>query len=162
MLSDIFGQPYKFWKKSQKKIVLTTSWGLPELTSQGRPLNVRSGRPLDVILRLPHEVSWDFLQDVSDLTSPGWSNGIFRERPGDVGGGRPRDVTGTNICQLGYVYYSQKWLHIEETLMKLNTYLFNKRWRIIKKMQWNLRKKLEIVSKKNLAVNQYTMKISKS
>ena len=42
--------------KKKKKIVLTTSWGLPELTSKGHPLSVRSGCPLDVILRLPHEV----------------------------------------------------------------------------------------------------------
>ena len=34
-------------------------------------------------------------------TSPGWSNRIFRGCPGDVGGGRPRNVLGTNICQLG-------------------------------------------------------------
>ena len=33
-------------------------------------------------------------------TSPGRSNRIFRGRPGDAGGGRPRDVLGTNICRL--------------------------------------------------------------
>ena len=34
-------------------------------------------------------------------TSPWRSNRIFRGRPGNAGGGRPRDVLGTNICQLG-------------------------------------------------------------
>ena len=35
-------------------------------------------------------------------TFPGWSNMIFRRRPGDTGGGCPRDVLGTNISLLGY------------------------------------------------------------
>ena len=30
---------------------------------------------------------------------PRWSNRIFRRRPRDVGGGRPRDVLETNICR---------------------------------------------------------------
>ena len=34
-------------------------------------------------------------------TSLGRSNRIFRRRPGDVGGERPRDVLRTNICRLG-------------------------------------------------------------
>ena len=33
--------------------------------------------------------------------SLGQSNRIFRGSPGDVGGARPRDVLGTNICRLG-------------------------------------------------------------
>ena len=37
-------------------------------------------------------------------TSPGWSNRIFRGRPGDVGGGCPQDVLGTNTCPLGKVF----------------------------------------------------------
>ena len=37
-------------------------------------------------------------------TSLGRSNRIFRGLPGDVGGGRPRDVLGTSICQLGKEY----------------------------------------------------------
>ena len=28
---------------------------------------------------------------------------IFRGRPGDVGGGRPRDVLWANICRLGFL-----------------------------------------------------------
>ena len=32
---------------------------------------------------------------------PGWSNGIFSGRPGEVGGRHPRDVLGTNIWWLG-------------------------------------------------------------
>ena len=30
-------------------------------------------------------------------TSLGWSNRIFSGRPGEAGGGRPRDVVATNI-----------------------------------------------------------------
>ena len=30
-------------------------------------------------------------------TSLGWSNRIFSGRPGEAGGGRPRDVLATNI-----------------------------------------------------------------
>ena len=32
-----------------------------------------------------------------------------------------------------HTYFSQKWHHIEMTLMKLNIYFFNKRWWIIRK-----------------------------
>ena len=49
-------------------------------------------RPLDVISG--HQIG----------TSPGRSNRIFSERPGDVGEGRTRDVLGTNICRLGKMY----------------------------------------------------------
>ena len=48
------------------------------------------------------------------VTSPGWSNRIFRGHPGDVRGGHPRDVLGTNICRLGpscilsqYLWYNR-------------------------------------------------------
>ena len=34
-------------------------------------------------------------------TSPGWSNTIFRGRPGDTGRGHPWNVPGTNTCRLG-------------------------------------------------------------
>ena len=37
-----------------------------------------------------------------------------------------------------YVYFSKKWVHIEETLMKLSICLFYKRWWVIRKMYWNL------------------------
>ena len=57
-----------------------------------------------------------------------------------------------------YVYFSPKWLDIENTLMKLNIYLSNKRQWIIRKMQLNFEKKLKIVLGKNLMVKQYTMK----
>ena len=33
-----------------------------------------------------------------------------------------------------YVYFCQKWLHIEKILIKLNIWLFGKRWWIIRKM----------------------------
>ena len=38
-----------------------------------------------------------------------------------------------------YLYFYQKWVHIEKTLIKLYIF-FNKRWWIIRKIQWNLRK----------------------
>ena len=33
-----------------------------------------------------------------------------------------------------YPYFFQKWVHIEETLMKLNICLFDKKWWIIRKI----------------------------
>ena len=39
-----------------------------------------------------------------------------------------------------YIFFYQKWVHIEKTLMKLNICLFDKRWWIIRKVQWNLGK----------------------
>ena len=36
--------------------------------------------------------------------SPGWPYRFFRGCPGDLAGRRPRDVLGTNICQLGSLY----------------------------------------------------------
>ena len=47
-----------------------------------------------------------------------------------------------------YLYFFQKWVHLEEILMKLNKCNFDKRQWIIRKIYWNLRKKLNIVSKK--------------
>ena len=55
-------------------------------------MDVKLGRPQDVRLGRPQDVSWG--------TSSGWSNRIFRGRPGDVGGTRPRDVLRTNIYRL--------------------------------------------------------------
>ena len=37
-------------------------------------------------------------------TSSGWSNRIFRGLPGDLGGGQPQDVLGTNIYWLGGIF----------------------------------------------------------
>ena len=71
--------------------VLRTSWGCPESISQGRPLNVRFGRPLDGISGRPQG-------------RPGGGQiGSLGDVLRDVGGGRPRDVLGTNICRLGVV-----------------------------------------------------------
>ena len=39
-----------------------------------------------------------------------------------------------------YAYFSQKWQHIEKTLMKLNYVFFDKRWWIIRKVKWYLGK----------------------
>ena len=37
-------------------------------------------------------------------------------------------------------YFLQKWLCIEETLMKLDICFFEKRWWVIRKIKWNLEK----------------------
>ena len=101
MILDRFGQSNNFWEKSYKKywniqvwVLWRSSKGRLESTSQGRPLNVRLGRPQHIILGRPRDVR---------SGSPRRSNRIFRGRPGDVGGECPRDVLGTNICQLGYM-----------------------------------------------------------
>ena len=75
---------------------MRTSWGRSESTSQGRPLNLRLRPPLGVISGRPQDVR---LRRPLDVRS-GRSNRIFRGCPGDVGGERPRDVLGANICRL--------------------------------------------------------------
>ena len=57
-----------------------------------------------------------------------------------------------------YAHFFQKWVNIEETLIKRSICFFKKRWWNVRKIYRNLGKKLEIVSKKNLIVNLYTMK----
>ena len=114
MLLDRFGQSNKFQKKKKKKFrdiqqmtphrpydvfsrsfrgrpenVLRTSWGHPESTSLGHQIRASPGRHCE--MSPGRHIG----------TSPGWSNKIFKGCPGDVGGGHPRDVTGTNICRLG-------------------------------------------------------------
>ena len=37
-------------------------------------------------------------------------------------------------------YFSQTWMHVEKTLMKLKYIIFNKRWWIISRIQLNLGK----------------------
>ena len=41
---------------------------------------------------------------MSDQTFPGLSNRIFMEQPGYGGGGQPRDILGTNSCQLETIF----------------------------------------------------------
>ena len=82
-----------------------------------------------------------------DGTSPGWSNMIFRGRPGDIGGGSPLDVLGTNISWLGssmitfqlkncYMILTnklQKYQHYHEVkLIKMNTWQLKKYYHLIK------------------------------
>ena len=109
MLLDRFGQSNKFWKKSLKKnlghpsvsalkVFLGMSWlNLPGTslerqirTSPARHFRTSPGRQIG--------------------TSPGLSNRIFRGRPGDVGGRRPRDILGTNIRRLGtyFLFFKEK------------------------------------------------------
>ena len=64
------------------------------------------------------------------VPSPERSNRIFRGRPGDVGGGRPRDVLGTNICRLGmqvpsilYIYGADGWWDLRSSTASSH-YLF--------------------------------------
>ena len=44
-------------------------------------------------------------------TSPDVSSGLPQGHPGDVGGGRPRDALGTNICRLGLSVFLAQTLH---------------------------------------------------
>ena len=39
-----------------------------------------------------------------------------------------------------HAYFFKKWLHIEDTLMKVNTCIFDERWWIVRKIYWNLGK----------------------
>ena len=55
-----------------------------------------------------------------------------------------------------YPYFSQKWVHLEKTLMKLNICVFGQKMMNYWKNRIKFGKKLKIVSKKNLIVNQYT------
>ena len=161
MLSDRFGQSNKFWKKSQKKNCSDNVLGTSRINLSGTSLErqIRMSPGCHFKTSPRSQIGTSPGRQIE--TSLGQSNRILRVRPAGVGGRRPREVTGTNICQQGYVYYSQKCVHIEETLMKLNTYLFNKDDKSLKKYN-EIWEQLEIVSKKNLTVNQYIMKISKS
>ena len=46
--------------------------------------------------------------------TPGQLNRIFSVRPGDVGGGRSREVLGTNVCRLGNNYQLAKMLLVRD------------------------------------------------
>ena len=107
MFLDRFGQANKFWKKSWNKF-----WDIQILvllrSSRGRPINVlgtsrvkHPGTFLERQIRTSPRRLIETSQRCQIRTSPGWSNRIFRGGPGDVGGGRPRDVLGTNICRQG-------------------------------------------------------------
>ena len=79
---------------------LRKSWEHLESTSQRCSLNVGLGCPLDFISGRPQDVRLGRSGD-GQIGSLGDVLGrIFRRRPGDVEGGRTRDVLGTNICRL--------------------------------------------------------------
>ena len=105
-----FGEWNKFWKKSLDIQV----WVLSR-SSTGRPENVlgtfRINFPGTSLERQIKTSPWRHIRMSPGYqirtspgrqteTSPGRSNRIFREWPGDVEGGSPRDVLGTNICWL--------------------------------------------------------------
>ena len=56
-----------------------------------------------------------------------------------------------------YVYFSRKWMHIEKTLMKLSICFFDKDDKLLENTM-KFGENVRIVSKKNLTINQYTMK----
>ena len=65
-----------------------TFLGLLIRTSPGSHFETSAGRQIQMSQR--HQFG----------KSPGWSNGIFREHPGEAGGGLLWDISGANICRL--------------------------------------------------------------
>ena len=59
-----FGTSKFEYSEGPLRDVLRTSWGHPELTSQGRPLNVGLGRPLNIISGHPLDVRLGRTRDV--------------------------------------------------------------------------------------------------
>ena len=99
LLPDIFGQSNKFQKLNKKK------FGDFQQMTPHRPKTCFQSRHQDVFETPPQR---------QFRTCLGQSNRVFRGRPVDVGGGRPRDVLGTNICRLGRqcrksLYVSAMW-----------------------------------------------------
>ena len=106
MLLDRFGQSNKFWKKSYKKCWGIQVWVLWRF-SRERPENVLGTSQINLLgtslqrqIRTSPGHHFRTSQDVR-LCRP--RDGQIRSL-GDVWGGRPRDVLGTNICWLGRVF----------------------------------------------------------
>ena len=76
---------------------IRTSTGRQIRTSLGRQIRTSPGRHFVTSPRRQIRTSSGY----QFRTSLGWSNRIFRGCLEDIGGGRPRDVLGTNICRLG-------------------------------------------------------------
>ena len=135
---DRFGQSNKFWKKLKKK----KNWNIQVWVSKdplgnvwGHEIILRTsqinllGTSLEHQIRIEHQIISGHPHDVPGRqirtsprrqigVSPGRSNRIFRGCPGDVGGGHPRDVLGTNICRLGIMlHYGNVALHMFHYLM---------------------------------------------
>ena len=80
-----------FWRSSRgspENVLATSRISLPG-TFLERQIRMSPGHHFKTS---PGRQIWTFME---------CSNSISRVRPGDVGGGRPRDVLGTNICRLG-------------------------------------------------------------
>ena len=106
MLLDRFGQSNKICKKSWENVDMQVStlkvlWGTSRInlsrTSLKRQIGTSHGHHFRTFPGRQIGTSPGF----QIRTSPGRSNRIFRGLPGDVGGERPREVLGTNICRLG-------------------------------------------------------------
>ena len=98
MLLDRFGQSNKICKKSLENVDMQMStlkilWGTSRINVSGTSLKRQIGTS--------HGHHFRTFPRRQIGTSPGRSNRIFRGLPGDVGGERPREVLGTNICRLG-------------------------------------------------------------
>ena len=78
--------------------------GRPENFSEASGINL-PGTSLECQVRASHGRHLRMSPERQSGTSSEWSNRIFRGRPGDVGGGRPWYVLGTNICQLGLIQF---------------------------------------------------------
>ena len=71
------------------------------MSSEGRPENVFERTSLGPQTGTPIGRHLGMSLGLQVRTSTGWSNRIFREYSGDVGGGRWSDIHGTNIFRLG-------------------------------------------------------------
>ena len=108
---SIMGRPENILGTSRISLSVT-SLGRQIRTSPGRQIRTSTGRQTRTSL------------ERQIVTSPGWSNRIFRECPGNVGGGRPQNILGTNICQLGSGLSSAEGC--SKCISSINLYLSNK------------------------------------
>ena len=89
-------------------------------TSLGRQIRTSPGRQIRTSRGRQTRTSLEF----HIVTSPAWSNRIFRECPGNVGGGCPQNILGTNIFQLGSGLSSVEGC--SKCISGINLYLSNK------------------------------------
>ena len=137
-----FGQSNKFRRKNKKKKLDMQVWLLSR-SSRRRPENVlgmswinlpgTSLEPqiktsLDVVPGRPQYVKLARPRDVRSKRS----NKIFTGHPGDVGGGRPRDALGNNICHLG------SFSSLPSRQRGIGTALVNKGFLYLKLLVFNL------------------------
>ena len=117
-----FGQSNKFWKKSWKKKLDTQVWVLSR-SSRGRPENVLGTSRINLPgTPLERQIKTSPRRQIG--MPPGQSNRIFRGRPGYVGGVRPWDVLGTNICWLRWALLLWRWEKYSNIYIYIYIYIY--------------------------------------